>query len=386
MKNIHYDNSNNIHPYVNMGSKLIPASQAESHPLFSEFDSWRRLVSKSAVNSIISQGMEVNFNLTCPHHLQNIYLEIKLQETANVTNSTVHIYNLFEKIEIDYGGQNWRILHPDDRYVGKVLLERSFDEHRKKRYSEGLEADFTPTPNNIPQNGTTTFYVELKLFEFPFDVRQLNNEFFLRFYFNQPAYFVSAGSTSINLSSFNILTRSLDLPLYRYNKPLIHKYVKWVRTMEDRIMNASSYVDIKLNSFHGPSLMLFFVIRNLPINTSVANWTTYITNGIASYELHDRSNDLIAIKHTRDTNRVITYEWDSEYLNQFNNILVLPFSKNPQLDIMTGNVSGCYNFTSDEVLRIDFDSTWVSGNYHVTIYSAEIETFEVNNGNFIYSH
>lgn len=386
MKSLHSDNNQNLHPVVKShfnNNIVVPLSQADPAPKNSEFDCWRRLVGRTSVPTL-SQGVEMNIELHCPHHLQEVYLEIALREN-NTADATLKLYNLFERIEIEHEGRVIKLLYPDEQWF-KVLITRTFEEQRKKRLTEGYNADFTPTAASLPQNTTQTFYLPLHLFESKPDFRLLNSNLLIRFYFNQPAYFAT-GSTNISLSNFTLLTKSLDVPIYRYKMPLFHRYCNMVRLTENRQMNAGSYIDVKLNSFHGESLGLAWVIRNTPSQTSYANYDNYISAGILSYELHDRSNDLIAIKHTAQMNRILTRDWDSDYFNQYNNIFVIPFSHRMQSDILSGYVSGSYTLTSDEILRIDFDSSFTSGNYELTVWNFQLNSFTIHpNGEIKFSN
>lgn len=385
MKSLHFDNTQNLHPFVksHVANMLVPLSQSDPAPLQSEFDTWRRLVPRTNIPTL-SQGAECNFNLSTPHHLQELYCEITLREN-NTANATIKLYNSFERVEVEYKGRVITLKYPDEKWF-KMIFTRTFEEHRKKRLVEGLNADYTPTSNNLPQNTTKTFYFPFNLFESKPDFRNLKDELLIRFYFNQASYFAT-GSTDITLANFALLTKSLDVPIFRYKLPVVHRYVNMVRVVENKQMNASSYIDVKLNAFNGQSLGICFVIRNVPSQTSYANWDNYISAGVQSFELHDRSNDLIAIKHTAEMNRMLTLEWDCDYFNQYNNVFVIPFSHRLPSDIMTGYVSGSMYLSSDEILRIDFDSTFVSGNYELTIWSFQLNTFHIHpDGDLTFSH
>jgi len=45
------------------------------------------------------------------------------------------------------------------------MLHRSLTEHNRKRFAEGLQSNFTPITNILPQNTATTFYLEFDIFE-----------------------------------------------------------------------------------------------------------------------------------------------------------------------------------------------------------------------------
>lgn len=234
----HINENNNLHPYVrDHHGQLIKASHNESFPSqVQEWNQWRRLVPKTTISATISQGAEIQFDLNIIGHVQTMYLEIALKEN-NTGNATLNPYDIFEKIEVECNnsGKKFRTLYPDDMFICK-MLHRDLIDHNRKRYIEKLNSDFTPQTNNLPQDTTVTFIIEFDIFEGSQpDLRLLKYPLLLRLYMNQPLYFVRTGSSSdISLISLNILQRALDLPIMRYSAPLHHRYINYVRILNQK--------------------------------------------------------------------------------------------------------------------------------------------------------
>ena len=377
----HIDEKIQLHPYsYDHSGNLVKASHnAVVSSQTNEWNQWRRLVSKSPINTVLSQGSEIQFELNNTGHIQTYYFEIKITETGNASNSTINPYNLFQQIEIETNnaGTKFKTFYAEELYVSK-MLHRSLTEHNRKRGAEGLGANFLPVANNVTQNTETTFYLEFDIFENSQpDLRLLQYPLLIRCYMNQPSYFVTAGSTALSLTGFSLIHRALDLPLYRYNIPIHHRYINYVRYQEQRVLAVNTEYDFKLTTFNKLSAYLFFVLRSTPTNSNPTNWSTYNTN-IDYFQLNDAQNQIIGIQHKPAFNRfIVSQHFDCDFLNQVNGVYVIPFSLDPDAS-KNGQQQGSFRFSTNEILRIKTSATITPGNFELTVFSANHDSFSID--------
>lgn len=207
----HAPNNAKFHPHVSNNGAMMPAHQSEGSPGFvNEWMGWRRLNSKTSVPTVISQGMEVDFDLITYGPITTMYIELTLREN-NTGLSRFNVYNLFERIEFEHDGQLFRVVYPDEAFIRRMLHRNQLD-HERKRILEGLQENFTPDTSVIVQNSSRTFYLELDVFDgSQADVRSLKSGFLIKFYFNSLANIINGRIINkyfINSNEFNIKTHT----------------------------------------------------------------------------------------------------------------------------------------------------------------------------------
>ena len=384
-----------LHPYSKVGNMMVKSSHVGNDfpPHVNELEGWRRQPSKSALpTGALTQGVNVDFEINSTGgHISTMYIELTLKEN-NTGAATISPYQCFERIEyyVNNGQDLFRIVYPDENYFLRMLTKRDFISHRSKRFSEYLNADYTPQTGNLPQNATTTFLLEFDLFSGSQpDIRLLKNGLLCRFYFNQSAYFCNpAGSTNVSLSNMNILIRQLNIPMVNYGFPLRHKYINYTRNLQSiNPMVANTQYDIKLNSLRGYCAYLVIMLRTNPVYSNYTNYDTFLGN-IDNIEFHDRNNQLISFQFKQNFNNwIMASNFDTDFLVSYptgTNVWILPFTMAPS-QAEHGISYGGYQLTSDEIVRITTNSSFATNNVEVSIWGAMYESFWIQNGEIHYT-
>jgi hypothetical protein len=116
----------------------------------------------------------------------------------------------------------------------------------------------------------------------------------------------------------------------------------------------------------------------LPTPLTYANVTAFVP--MQSIELRDRSGTIVGINFSDNKLRYLASQvFPGDIFNQVDGLYVIPFTISAENSV-NGGVSGYYNFTGDEILRIYTPSTLTAGSYQIVIMSYELCTLELKNG------
>lgn len=354
-----------------------------------EFSYTRRLTSKTAIASLapLTSGMEVDFDLITPNgHLEALYVEINLAETGGVAASTFLGYNIFDHIDVEVNGVLFKTIYPEQlAFLEKLNVNQL--QFNRIRYAELTQANYQPIANTIHISSTSLFYLKMPIFthEMP-DLRWLSQPPLIRFYFKAPSSFVNSGSTSVAISYMNLIVKQFPTPLTNLSIDKTYRYINWNRYSTTMTLQNTTQYTVQLNTLMGDSAMLVFMLRSAPTYSNANNFLQ-LKNYFSSFELHDQSNNIIAIAEStylnlNVMNRALSGDiFDS---SSYPYIYTIIFSKNP--DKIYTQVTGSYKFTSKENLVFTTAPTLSVGSYELLVYSADYNYYTFNrDGTFRFS-
>lgn len=378
----HANNGMQLFPFVSSNGKNILKSQNEIlFPSYvNNFENIRRLVPQTSVstNVAIFNGQEVDFQLVTPNgHLKDLYAEITMIELGGVSPATFNAYNIFNRLEVELSGVLFRVIYPDEFFYIPKLFQNQL-EFNRVRTVEGLQPNYAPATPTLLQKGSFTFYLKIPLFvgSMP-DLRWLASPPLLRFYFNAPGSFAS-GSALIGLTQFNLVIDQINTPLVNLSIDKTFRYINWNRYLQTVAMVPNSEYVLQLNTLSGYSAMLFFMIRDSPTSTNPGNWETP-RNILNTFELHDSSNNIIAISQNNAMNlHIWNKSLPGDIIDSAQNpyFYTIIFSTMPD-KIEHGICTGGMQMTSRENLYLYTNSTMAAGNYEITVWSADMCTYTI---------
>lgn len=392
--NGHAKNGQTFAPFVkDETGKLIKASQNEVRtPHLSVWKGWNRLQPMTAiVTGTPIQSQEVDFQYggnLARGDCSEINIEITLKE-GNTGNSTFHPTNLWHRIDIvESSGKIYQNIYTDQLYL-VTMIHRDLETHNKLRHPEGLQSDYTPDSPTIAQNQSRQFILKFPLFDNLVDLRLLNAPLMFRFYFNNfSSVVMSSSSANVSISAMNLLIKEIQLPLYRYSKPIFHRYINYTRLTRSIQMQASNSYDIKLDTLSGSSPYIFFVLRPNGTNQNADNLFNFTPLSYLNvFELRDANNNIIGINNNLLENKYITTsDFNSDYLNQTNtHVGIISFSLAGQ-KAEQGWYSGSYEFTTNEFLHLEMGSGLPNATYELTVWASEYNMFAIHpDGSFSFT-
>jgi len=377
------DHSRNIKlfPFEKEGNKNILKSQNEIilPDYVDNFANIRRLTAKTSIqtNSAIFNGEEVDFDLQTPSgHLKNLYVEITLIELGGTTASTFNIFNVFNRLEVEVGGKLYHVFYPDELFTLQKI-KQNFLEFNRVKIAEQLQGNYTPLSPSLTAGGSQVFLFPIPLWcgSQP-DLRLLNQPPLLRFYFNSPASFVLTGSQNVGITQFNLLVEQIPTPIQDTQIDKWYRYQNWNRFIQTISLAPNSEYIMQLNTLMGYSAMLLFMIRLSPTATNATNWQN-MQNILSSFELHDSSNNIIAISqynlaNLHIFNKVLPGDiLDNHYTPFFYTII---HSECPDKSD-EGMIGGGYQYSGRENLYLYTNSTMTAGNFEVTVWSSDYNMY-----------
>lgn len=396
----HVNNKQPFVPYIKDSSgRLVKASDNEVR--LPDIQCWKginRLQPLTAINtSTILTNSEIDFQIGAGLSrgiLEHLNIEITLKNNDAVNNAYFNIYNIFQRIEIvDPKGSIFRTYYPDELFY-VMLLYRSLEENNILRRNEGIDDNYVPLYPTIHSSSQQTFILQFNLFKNKMvDLRALNNTLMLRFYMNAPAdinmaYPGFTTTTNISIVSFFLLSKEVDYPLVRYSQPIYQRYINYTRFVQSLQLVPSQSVDIQLNTFSGYSPFIFFMLRNSPTATNGDNWSNMLPlDNLTKYEFRDSSNNIVGVNMDLNESRYfINSVFLSDFLSKINTyLIVIPFALAPQ-KIEDNMVTGGYQFTTREILHLEFGASLNAGTYELTVWQASYECFGITpSGDMLYT-
>ena len=345
---------------------------------------YNRIQPMSALVSGVLASQQIDFQYgshLARGYLVEFLLEITITEN-NTDNSIFNPYNLWNHIDVvDSKGDIYKQIWPDEMFLGNVLY-RDLETHQHARYTEGLQADYTPDSPTVAQNTSRQFILHFPVFRnLLCDFRLLRSPLQLRFYFNKASDIVmSSSSANISLTNFNLLAKEVLLPSVRYNSPLTFKYANWVRNVRGIDMLPSNVYNIKLDSFTNYAKFLLFVIRPAPTQSNGNNLYNYAPGShLQSFELRDSGNNIIGVNvNVQESKYIFNKDFNSDFLIQPNTYVhIINFSLDGNIDQNLSTHMGGYQMTSNEFLYLNTASTLVGAAYEVTIWSVNHDIFQI---------
>lgn len=377
------------------GSRNISKSQNQVvlPSYIDDFTAIRRLTSKTAISPLatITSSYEVDFDLISPNgHLEEVYAEIQIAELGGTTQSTFIGYDMFDRIEVECPeGTLFKVIYPDQLYYLEKLNQNLLQFNRAK-VVELLQSNYQPIANTVNAGSTTLFYLKIPAFDEMPDLRWLgkNNGSnpLLRFYFKAPTSFVMSGSTNLGISYFNLIIKQVPTPLNYLSIDKTFRYTNWQRFTNILTLAANSQYNLQLNTIFGYAAYLVILIRNAPVASNGTNFCQP-QNAIQNFELHDASNNIIAINQPIYMNRFVMNRHMSGDIfdsSLYPYIYTVVFSLNP--DDIRNKVTGGYQFTSKEVLLLNTNPILTTGSFEISVWAANYDyyTFKAD-GNFTFT-
>lgn len=386
--NIHIDNSKQIHPYLDTGKYLVKKTHIESFPAgVNVFSGWRRQAPQTSVTtgSAILDNQNVEIVIENPSDfIDEYFIEVELAELGNADDATVSTQLLFKNVDIYHNGQKdkFHSLLPEEfGYLN--YLDIPYEELRKIRLGLAIGSDYTPIADNLAQNSTRKYYIPLPIFKgSQFDVRLVEKGLKFQFFFNGASVFCNnSGSVNVGLVSLNLLYRQINIPKMKLTKPLINKWVNWIRNSETvNNMTASNTYNIKLNSLIGYCSHLVVMLRTA---SPVANYTKYNTflGNVSNIALLDSATQKVGIEFTKEmSNYLIANDFNSDFIVSHPtgaNIFLINFNMTPS-NAENGINYGNYYLSGKEYIAISLNASFSTANVTVDVWGAMSAMFAIH--------
>lgn len=357
-------------------------SQALSLPPINQFTGWIRSRARSGFNqaTLFSDNGILDYNLTSSGFCEKIFLEFELR----VVNAAVSFLPHYAIDRIEYEsteGSPLFTVYGDNVYIGEKL-HQSLDAHNRFRAVENLDANYDAV--SIPV-GTKRIIIPLPSIvdQSPIKLNIINGEFKIKIYFSSRCI-VAGVAANLTVSSCDILQKTQRLSQYgetmetnlKMRSNLKFRVLAPIKyTSQSIALAPSGQFDIRLTSGTGLSAYIYFVVRAAPVLG--ANVNNFV-DAVEFFELLDATNEIQGIKTSNELLKWQSEQFTGDILN-FKKIYTIPFA----IDVdaaNSGNQTGFYAMSSNEILRIYTKSTLALGTYEVSVYGLDYQCLEINRG------
>lgn len=328
--------------------------------------------------SLISSQGQLDYHLSSAGYCEKIALELELS-CANAV--TVIPHYLIDRIEIlATEGNIMSTIYGDNIYLNKIHKNLEF--FNRIKGVENLDSNYDGTALVPGTNYRWHLHLPTFIDGTQFKLSAVKERLLVRIWFSNLGV-VAGNASDITVGQCDIIQHTQQLSssleaseqMRKSNCNLKFRFLNPVRVASQTIaMTASSQFDVRLTSANGLSAYLYFVVRSAPLTASAIN--TFVQ--IDAFELLDKDNVIVGLKQTNETQKHVSLKFEGDIFNH-KYIYALPFAISVE-GSNNGAQTGFYAFTSNEILRVYTNSTFVPGNYRIDCYSFDYNTLNLNKG------